>query len=293
MFRHALVLASLLALTPGCNSAAKEACAAKVSTMRALFAQGPGEMFVINTPPGMQLPVSARGVTVEDGLPLFVNADGTFNLNNEPFATVAAVNVPLTDEFDNATQLAENTGKPSQPRLLLVADQRAPASAILELAAVVPPATRLLLIANLEGDAPPAPPAMPPAVAAALKVPADQRSFALAELLKPAIGGCAAIRETFDAVATTSSDQRSKVLLDGLPAALEKCSCDGVDVDTLLSVVWSMAGKTAATRRQLVLPLVQDPAAEAVDLPASATAGELVRLAETRDGKPFRLAPRP
>ena len=293
MVRPALVLVGLLALTPGCNSAAKEACAARVSTMRALFAHGPGEMVVINTLPGMQLPVSARGAAVDDGLPLFVNADGTFNFNNEPFATAAAVNVPLADEYDKATQLAANTGMPWQPRLLIVADQRAPASAILELAAALPSATRLLLIVNLEGDTPPPLPPMPPAVEAALKVPADQRAYALAELLKPAIGSCAAIREAFDAVATTSSDQRSKVLLDALPAALEECSCDGVDVDTLLSVVWMMTGKTEATRRQLVLPLAQDPAAEAVELPASATAAELVRLAESRDGKPFRLTPKP
>lgn len=293
MLRPALILAGLLALTAACNSAAKQACAAKVATMRALFAQGPGEMLVINTPAGMQLPVSARGAAVDDGLPLFVHADGTFNFNNEAFATVAAVNVPLTDEFDKANQLGESMGKPWQPRLLLVADQRAPASAIVELAALVPPATRLLLIANLEGDTAPAPPPMPPAVEAALKVPADQRAYALAELLKPAIGSCAAIRETFDAVAATSSDQRSKVLFDGLPAALEKCGCDGVDVDTLFSVVWSMSGKTEPTRRQLVLPLAQDPAAETIELPTNATAAELVRLAETRDGKPFRLAPRP
>lgn len=292
MPRHALALAALLALTPGCNSAAKDACAAKVSTMRALFAHGPGEAVVINTLSGMRLPVSARGSTVEDGLPLFVNADGSFDFNNEAFATVAAVNVPLAEEYDKATQLAANIGKPWQPRLLLVADHRAPASAIQGLAAAVPPATRILLITELEGDAPPTPPPMPPAVEAALKVPPDQRSFALAELLKPSIGGCTAIRETFDAVATTTSDQRSKVLLDGLPAALEKCSCDGVDVDTLLSVVWLMSGKTEPTRRQLLLPLSQDPAAELVELPATATATELVRLAETREGKPFRLAPR-
>lgn len=293
MFRRALVFAGLIVWMSGCNSAAKAECAAKVEAMRTLFAHGPGEPVYFDTRE-LQLPVSAGGEAVEDGIPMFVEAGGGFKFDNQAYATAAEAMVPLTEEYEKAEQMGENIGKPWQPRLMVVADQRAPASAILELAAALPAATRILLIADLAGDVPPTPPPMPAAVAEVLKVSAaDQRSYALADMMKKAIGDCEALREAFAAVADTSADQRGQVLLDGLPGALEKCGCDGVDVETLISAVWSLGGKTEPTRRQHLLALVQDPAAERVKLAATANAADLVRLAATRAGKPFRVAPGP
>ncbi len=292
MFRRALMFVGLIVGLSGCNSAAKAECAAKVEAMRTLFAHGAGEPVYFDTR-GLQLPVSAGGEAIEDGIPMFVDAGGGFKFNNEAFATVAEVMVPLTEEYEKAEQLGANIGKPWQPRLLLVADQRAPASAILELAAALPAATRILLIADLAGDVPPTPPPQPAAVAEVLKVSADQRSYALAELIKKAIGGCEPLHGAFAAVADTTADQRSQVLLAGLPGALEQCGCDGVDVETLISAVWSMAGKTEPVQRQHLLALVQDPAAERVELAATANAADLVRLAATRAGRPFRVAPGP
>jgi len=292
MFRRALVVAGVIVGLSGCNSAARSECAARVEAMRTLFAHGPGEPVFVDTS-GLQLPVAAGGAVLEDGIPMTVEAGGGFRFDNQVFATVAEVMVPLTEEYDKARQLGENLGKPWQPRLMVVADQRAPASAILELAAALPSATRIVVVAELAGDVPPTPPPQPAAVAEALKVPADQRSYALAELITKAIGGCEPLRGAFAAVADTTADQRSQVLLAGLPGALEQCGCDGVDVETLISAVWSMAGKTEPAQRQHALALVQDPAAEQVALAATASAADLVRLAVTRAGKPFRVAPGP
>lgn len=82
-------------------------------------------------------------------------------------------------------------------------------------------------------------------------------------------------------------------VLAGLPDAVDRCACVGVDVEVLVSAVWSMSGKDAPTMRQLDLPLSRDPTVEALQLPASATIQELLPLVEARGARPFRLVPTP
>ena len=287
--RIMLLFAGLLACTPGVS----EECAAKVAAARTLFAHG-GEVVMIHAPPGMQLAESSRGVAIEDGILIYVREDGSFTVDiSTPLPTVAAAHEALQEEFDRATTLAENTGRPWSARLLIVAEARAPASAILDLAALVPPTVRLILVVDLAGDVvPPAPPKSD-AVKAAIAVPLEERASRTANLLTPAIGTCAPVREVFDAVATTSSDLRGKTMFDGLPGAIERCGCQGVDVDTLVSVVWAMAGKTHPSKRSLTLPLSREPGAELVELPANARTSDLVLMIEKRDGKPFRVTRAP
>ncbi len=304
MLRPALLFSGLLACTPGSPATKTEPtktelteagpsaaeCAPKVAAMRTLFADGPDDAFMINTLEGMQLPeTSGGGVTTEAGLPVFIRADNSFDFNNQSFKTVAELQSTLTEEFNNARNLAEMTDQPSQPRLLLIADARAIASVIPELAAALPPTTSLALIATLAGDTVPTPPPTPAAVQAALAVPAELRSQKLAELLTTAIGSCTAVADVFQAVATTSPDMRSMLLLDALPGAVEHCRCEGIDVETVVSAVWSMSGKLGPNQRKLELRLARSREA-ATMIPANATFSDLVRLAEAPDAKPLRFA---
>jgi len=287
--RIMLILAGLLACTPGVS----EECAAKVAAARTLFAHG-GEVAVLFAQPGMQLAESSHGAAIEDGIPVYVREDGSFLVDlRTPLPTVAAAHEALQEELDKAMTLAENTGQPWSQRLLLVPDARAPASAILDLAALLPPTLRLIVIVDLTGDVvPPAPP-MSDAVKAATESPFPERTYRTADLLTPAIGTCAPVREVFDAVTTTTSDLRGKTLLDGLPGAIERCGCQGVDVDTLVSAAWAMVGKHQPSKRGLALPLSREPGAELVELPANARTSDLVLMIEKRDGKPFRVTPAP
>ena len=200
-------------------------CATKVAAMRALFADGPAEMTMINTLAGMQLPESKRGALLEDWMPIFIRADGSFDFGGQSFTEITAVHEVLTEEFDKAIVLGENIGRPWSPRMAIVADARASAAVIRELAGRLPPATQLALVVNRAGDTIPIAPPIPAAVTAALVVRADERSQNLAALLTTAIGSCAAISDVFNAVASTTSDLRGKTLFDGLPGAERFALC--------------------------------------------------------------------
>lgn len=309
MLRGALLFTGLLACTPAAPAAKVEPtrteptstdatktapsteCTAKVAAMRTLFAHGPGDPPVVNPLEGTQLPETSRGAPIVEGFPLFIRADGSFDFNGQSFATVAALDEVLTEDFDRGMQLAKNMDRPWQPRLLLVADARAPATVIRDLAATVPLETTFAVIATLAGDTVPTAPPIPAPVQEALVVRADLRSQKLAELLTTAIGSCTPAADVFQAVATTTSDNRSKVLLDGLPGAIEACRCEGIDVETVTAVVWSMSGKLGPDMREIGIPLAGSREAAVVLVPATATISDLVRLADAQPtAKPFRFA---
>lgn len=306
MLRPAPLLAGLLACTPGDapkadppktdppktdaprTDAPTPACTARVAEIRALLAQLDTDPVVINTSPGMQLAESSRGGAIDDGVPLFIREDGSFEFDAQPLPTLAALKVALDEEYDKAKLLSERMGRPWQPRLILVADARTPVATLRDLAAVVAPATTFALIVNLAGDTIPTPPPIPDAVRDAMVVRADERSQKLASVIIPAIGTCTPVTEVFDAVASTSADMRGKLLHENLPDAIAKCRCEGLDVETLVAAVWSMSAKTEPAKRQLLLPLTTDRKAGALELPASARVRDLVPLLEARDA-PFRL----
>lgn len=316
MLRPALVFIGLLACNPGAPAPAPAAtqtapesevtttppaqveavraairCAERVAAIRGLFAQRSDESVVFNTPEGMQLPETTGGGRIQEGIPLFIRADGSFEFNNET-TTLAALKDLLGEEFEKAKQLGEVIGRPYQPRLVIIADARARATVIRDLAAELPPETTLSLIANLAGDTLPTPPPIPAAVTEAIAGPAEQRSPQFAALLTTAIGSCTALSEVFQAVAETTADMRSTVLLDGLPGAIERCRCEGMDLETVVAVVWSMSGKQTLNTRHLPLPLARKR--EAGDLlPADATIRDLVRRVEAPAAKPIRFAATP
>lgn len=312
MVRPAFIFAALLACTPGAPATPVEVtppvvtrsevvptvpvmtdCATKVTAMRALFANGPAEMSMIYPVDGMQLPESDRGAPLEDWMPIFIRADGSFEFNGQSFTEITKVNEELAGEFDKAMELGENLGRPWSPRLALVADVRASAAVIRELAGLLPPATQLSMVVNRAGDTIPIAPPIPAAVKAALVIRADVRSQNLAGLLTTATGSCAAVADVFNAVASTTSDLRGKTLFDGLPGAVEKCRCEGVDVETLVAVVWSMGGRSEPDKRQFTLQFARARGPEAVSLSANATVRDLVTLAEARDPRPLSIAPAP
>lgn len=294
MPRPLLALAALLACNAGAPATAPAksadpakpaapACADRVAALRTLFADAPTDPVVVNTPPGLELPTTARGAAVTDGLPLFVRADGSLDINSRTHAAVADAEGALREEADRAVTMSQY-GR-GEPRLLVVADRRAPAAAIRELADAVPPAVGVALVANLAGDTVPAGPPIPDTVRDILAEPADQRAIKLAREVEKAIGTCGPIRKIFEELAVSDPAQRSKHLFTGLPAAIEACTCE-LDVDRLVALVWTIAGKTEPAKRALVLS--RDPAVAAVDLPATATVADIVAQAETRD--PLRLA---
>lgn len=286
-----LGLALLMGIA-ACSGDTRE-CSNKVAAMRTLFAQAELDPAVINTPPGIQLAETSVGGPVADGIPLFVQADGSYVFDLDIHATYAPLKEMLAEELDKAIQMGENIGRPYRGTIVIVADLRAPARAILEVVADLPPVVGVGLVANLAGDTVPTPPSTPPAVQAAIALPADQRSRAIAEMTSTAIGSCKPLADAFAGVAETTADDRTRFLLDALPTALEQCDCVGVDVETLVAAAWGMSGKTAPAKRQLALNIVADPAAEAVELPASATGQDLIKLAETRGAKPMRLTLKP
>lgn len=270
---------------------AQSDCAARVAEIRKRLSELSTDPIVINTPDGIQLAESSRGEAVLDGFPIYIREDGTFEVDSRPGADLAALKAWLDEEFDKANQVASITGRLYSQRLLLVADRRAPAATIRDLAAAVTPETTFALVVNLAGDTIPTPPTIPPAVRAAIDDPrADLRSVRLAELITPAIGTCTPVLDLFHEVTTTTSDQRAVVLHRGLPGAIEKCRCQ-LDVDTLFGAVWLMGARTEPEKRQLTLALSREPTAEAVTLAKDARVADLVQLAETREGKPFRLKP--
>lgn len=318
MLRPALVFIGLLACNPGAPAPAPAAtqtapkaevtktapapveavpaaigCAERVAAIRGLFAQRSDESVVFNTPEGMQLPetTGGGGGGSQEGIPVFIRADGSFEFNSET-TTLAALKDQLGEEFEKAKQLGEMIGRPYQPRLVIIADARARATVIRDLAAELPPETTLSLIANLAGDTLPTPPPIPAAVTEAIAGPAEQRSPQFAALLTTAIGSCTALSEVFQAVAETTADMRSTVLLDGLPGAIERCRCEGMDLETVVAVVWSMSGKQTPNTRSLALPLARKR--EAGDLlPTDATIRDLVRRVEAPAAKPIRFAATP
>lgn len=292
--RSFLALAVLLACHAGTPDAAKTsgaakasdgatACAGKITAMRALFADAPTAAIPFTTPAGFELPATTHGVAVDDGLPVFVRADGSLELAARTHASVAEARDALQEEFERARPMDQYAQPRTEPRILLVADRRARASTIRELVDVVPPAANLYLVADLAGDAVPPGPPIPEAVRNILVEPADQRALKLAREVERTIGSCRAVRELFESLAVSSADQRGKLLFAGLPTAVEKCSCD-LDVDGLVAVVWTIAGKTEPAKRALAL--ARDPAVPPLALPADATVADLVAKAE---GAPLRL----
>lgn len=294
MNRRRLGLLFIGLLACNANGPTKEDCATRVAAMRALFAQAPADPTIFLQPPaGLALPTTSRGEPHGDGLPIFVHADGRAEFDAQPYPSLAAVQGTLTAELETGRTLSERMGKPFAPVVQLVADARAPLPVLVGFAEALPPEVKLQLLAELAGDTVPPPPPTPPAVRDALAAPAREVSFRLAEVLAPALGTCAPAKQTFEAVATAPFDQRTRILVDGLTAAVETCRCEGLDLDTVVAGVWTMIGKTAPARRTLALAPSRDPAVELAPLPADATVADLVEFLETRGAAPFRLAPAP
>jgi hypothetical protein len=295
--RPVLALVALIACHTGAPDAAKTsdaartseadratACAGKIAAMRALFADAPTAAILFNTPPGLELPATTRGVAVDGGLPLFVRADGSLELGARTHASVADARDALQEEFERAQTFSQHSQPRTGPRMLLVADRRTRATTIRELVDVAPSAADLYLVADLAGDTIPPGPPIPEAVRDILAEPVDQRAIKLAREVERTLGSCGAVREVFESIAASPADQRSKLLFSGLPTAVEKCHCN-LDVDGLVAVVWTIAGKTEPDKRALALS--RDPAVPPVGLPADATVADIIGKAE---GGPLRLA---
>jgi hypothetical protein len=290
----ALLFACLLACGSGSSPDAKPGaepeaspaavCAEKVAAMRTLFAHGPGEPTHLFRPPGMELPAASGGEPVVEATQVLVLADGGLRLHQLDYPTPAELRATLAMEFEHLKQ----SGTPA--RLALVADARAPVTVIREVVEGLGPEVALDLVVQLAGDTvPPAPP-MPASVAAAVQeVRPDQRAMRIASVTQQAIGGCKPIAELYERLAVMGLAERGKALLDELPGAVEACRCEGVDVETLTSAVWSVTGKTAPSERHLPLRLSGEEGAEEVALPAAATAADLARVVEARGASPFRL----
>lgn len=259
-------------------------CAERVSTMRRHLADIPtdiDDLAVIHIPDGMELPDSARGVPIGDGMPLFVRADGSFVFDQTPHPSAAAVHAALAEEFEKANQLSENTGRPFRPMVLHVIDARAPVRVVAELIDLWPSNVSHAQVVHLAGDVVPAAPPIPEPVRVAVDDPdMPGRSSRIADLADRALGTCEAIRRAFGAVAETTADDRSRVLVEGLPKAVESCACASVDVETLTAIVWAMNGRQARRTRMLALPVTSDREAPRVKLPSAATGRDLARLAE-------------
>lgn len=287
--RPAVALALLIACHAGTPDAAKDttkhadACAAKVAAMRTLLDGAPTAAPLFTTPPGMELPATSGGVAFDYGLIVFVRADGSLELDGRTHASVAEARDALARRVSR-TYLEIQV---SQPRhdlpALLVADRRTRVATIRELVDAVPPPADLYLVADLAGDTVPPGPPISAAVRDILAEPADQRAIKLAREVERAIGSCGPARELFESIAT-SADQRAKLLFSGLPTAVERCGCN-LDVDGLVAVVWTIAGKTEPDKRALALS--RDPAVAPVDLPADASVADIVAAASSG---PLRLA---
>jgi len=291
MVRVTLLLAGVLACAPAGPAPATE-CDAKVEAMRTLFARGLVDPYEILTLPGMQLPVSRRGAPLGEGIALFIRADGSFHFDNTPFADLAALRVRLSEEVDISVQIGENSGRPWRGHFNLMADARAPVSALFGFAEALPLGTTYALVVSVADDFVPVPPPVPATLRLALQLPFDERSWRMGGITNAVSGSCTALHEVFGAVADTPVDLRGKLVFDDVPTALATCKCEGVDVEAVVAFVWSISGKTEPAKRQFKLPLTGDPAAGSVMFQVGETMAGLVDFAEVQD-RPFRIVPPP
>lgn len=290
MVRVALLVAGVLACAPA-GPAPPTECDVKVEAMRTLFARGLVDPYEILTPPGIQLPVSRRGAPLGEGIALFIRADGSFQFDNTPFADLAALQGRLSEELGRAVQFAEDTGRRWTGHFNLMADARAPVSALFGFAEAMPPGMSYALVVSVADDFVPVPPPVPAALQPVLQLSDDERSWQMGGIMNAATGSCTALREVFGSIATATVDLRGKLLFDDVPTALATCKCEGVDVETVVAVVWSINGKTEPAKRQFKLALTGDPAAGSVMFPVGETMARLVDYAEVNADRSFRILP--
>jgi hypothetical protein len=281
------------------STAVGRACGERVAAMRAGFAGMTKLRRTIDLPDGMQLPASDHGTAMGDAtFLLFVRADGTFVLDGEPVATVEAVTRPLlaelarlNEEWEPAPPIAPQATSKFALVIFLALDARAPLTPVVALVEALPKETNFWQVVDL-ADAPegPAGPAWVDETLAAIRtLPPPERSMEVARAIERAIGGCASLQDDFDLIATGDPEQRGVLLAHTLPLSVERCRCEGVDVEGLTTIVWATAGGEWVRKRQLPLAFSRDEAASAVILPVNANGADLAREAAVRGLRPFRL----
>ena len=62
---------------------------------------------------------------------------------------------------------------------------------------------------------------------------ASQRAMLIADGMTKAIGGCAPVAKAFGSAAALGVEEKEAALRESVPAALDECGCDGVDVVAL------------------------------------------------------------
>lgn len=268
--------------------------------MRTAFAGMTELQRTIDLPDGMQIPASNLGMTVGEGTLLFVRADGTFVLDDQPVATVEAVTKLLVEQL---AQMNDELNGPPDPRfapqaesqfalvMLLVIDARAPLTHVVALIEALPKQTNYWQVVDLAGTAagPAGPAWADETLIAARALPPPERATKLAPAIERAIGGCQALQDDFALIATAEPDSRRVLLADALPSSVEKCRCEGVDVEALMTIVWTTAGGQSVRKRKLPLVFAREPTAEALNLPSTANGADLAREAAARGMRPFRL----
>ncbi|MCC7537059.1 MAG: hypothetical protein IT379_12635 [Deltaproteobacteria bacterium] len=138
---------------------------------------------------------------------------------------------------------------------------------------------------------PPSPaPSRPPAAARELypEIAGARAPLRRGELIagewSGAIRGCQALVTEFAGVSSTSPGERWPRLRRGVPAAVERCGCSGVDPDRVEALLVLSHVSDGPDIRWL--PLVLSPSGSPLDLPPSAMVRDLVRALDHRETEP-------
>lgn len=319
--RPLLALAALLvACTTTGTTTSGGTCKDRVAEFRAAFAGlpqvvldqpgldirldpwGPGHEANLATPPTrpIDLPRSRDGAPVERGLTLVVRADGTI-LDRDgapaesPESVVGALDLSLKYDAPPGREepilLALEAGAPLRvvaPLLRLLADPRTLADG----SSAPPLASTVQLLTAPPDYKPPNEADLPAWMKTRVEtMRAKLQSDMAARILDPLKVDveCPAVQAALTSADELAGGQRFLSAVRGLPPAIEACACDRVDVEGLAAWLW--------LRHEPWHPPVRghawnlgDATAEVVQLPATATAADLVPLIDARAGKPFRVA---
>lgn len=107
--------------------------------------------------------------------------------------------------------------------------------------------------------------------------------------LNAAMGGCAQARQAFARAATVPAPSRPDMLRRRLPAAVQQCRCEGVDVERLASLVREIFDEGPDYRYfRIALGDADDEGVRPID--ATTSTADLARMAAAAPGEVLRVA---
>jgi hypothetical protein len=119
----------------------------------------------------------------------------------------------------------------------------------------------------------------------------SEKAMAMAALMGVALGGCGQALQAFSSLSSADFETRARLIREGLPAAVEACGCQALDMDALEVLLLEAGGPAEGGLRWLRFPLSSESSARRLRLGRNPTVARLAEvLAARRDQEaPVRL----